>query len=120
MQYQANIQRNSQKSFQSATSIKKETSAEKLQNLKENTVDNILKAKNKDKDEDTGEITRESKIISNGSQLGVNGIDVPISGSCSGKNSSFHKVHEKRIREDRIKTQVTVSDMIAKIRNIES
>jgi hypothetical protein len=65
-------------------------------------------------------LTGESRIITNGSQLGVNGIDVPISGSCSGKHSSFYQVDEKRIREDRIKTQVTVSDMIAKIRKIES
>lgn len=61
-------------------------------------------------------MTGESRIISNGSQLGVNGIDVPISGSCSGKHSSFYQVDEARIREDRIRTQVTVSDMIAKIR----
>lgn len=65
-------------------------------------------------------MTKSSKIITNGSALGVNGIDVPISGSCSGKNADFHKIDGQKIRVDIIKSQVTVSDMIAKIKKIES
>ena len=57
-------------------------------------------------------------IISNGGSLGVQGIDIPISGSLSnkGRNNLYYTVDQNNLRNDRLVTQVSVSDMVNKIK----
>ena len=51
------------------------------------------------------------KIVKNAGQLGVRGIDVPISGSPSAGHAPFYQVSEQGLRQDRLPTQVTTSDL---------
>ena len=52
-------------------------------------------------------------------QLGVEGIQVPISGSPAAKQGAFYKISESGLREDIKQTQTTTSDMVKTIRNRE-
>lgn len=64
---------------------------------KEKSIDKILKSQAKHSPKQKTDVEgdkryRTDHIITNGESLGVDGIDVPISGSCSGKNSMFHTI----------------------------
>ena len=65
-----------------------------MRTMKERSIDTILKKQKKDSPDRKEERRRykTDHIITNGESLGVTGIDVPISGSCSGKNSMFHTI----------------------------
>ena len=61
-------------------------------------------------------------IISGAGNLGVVGIDVPISGVLAGKSEgksvNFNTLHREGLRQDLRPQQVTVSDMVSKIQEM--
>ena len=88
--------------------------------MKEHSIDKINKKQKKDSpDRKYRKGYQTDNIITNGESLGVTGIDVPISGSCSGKNSMFHTIEQNQLREDTLRSQVTISDMVNKIKQLE-
>lgn len=65
---------------------------------------------------------KHSNIITNGGSLGVEGINVPISGSLSGRgrNGMYYTVDMDNGRTDLMQPQVTTSDLAEKIKNLEA
>lgn len=88
--------RNSQKSVGSNSSTQRAEhipADERMRTMKEHSIDRIMKKQKRDSPvQKKDKRYKTDNIITNGESLGVNGIDVPISGSCSGKKSMFHTI----------------------------
>lgn len=119
--------RNSQKSLGSNSSALRAEQVPadvRMRTMKERSIDKLLKTQAKDspvrgQESDSRRRNKAEQIITNGESLGVDGIDVPISGSCSGKNTMFHTIDQHQIRQDTLRSQVTISDMVNKIKQLE-
>ena len=100
--------------------------------LKSMSIHNILESKNKDTQEDELFIPQsvnldslnEQKegIVSDQGDLGVRGIDVPISGILGGRvgQKYFYKQAESGMQIDLRPQQITTSDMTNKVKMLES
>jgi hypothetical protein len=116
--------RNSQKSLGSPSSTKRAgqiPADERMRTMKEHTINSILKKQARDSPDRKSDRMRykTEHIITNGEGPSVEGIDIPISGSCSGKGTMFHTIEQHQLRQDTMKSQVTISDMVKQIKQLE-